>query len=166
MPIDVDTADNERPRVPIIIANAHYGDSGGPANVATYTETVRIQYAEFMQRMYSFAGVFVFATGPLRIGDILLQQSNNLTPENVAEVIRANYSVSFDNVLTSAQLHDAINGAFLAEIRISCWSRILQCGVDVKYVFDVVSAPRKPSLSQCIGHIYQIVDLPFSNCHI
>jgi hypothetical protein len=164
MPIDPDTSD--RPRVPIIIANAHYGDSGGPDNVATYTETVRIQYAEFMQRMYSSSGVFAFSSGLLGLGDILLQQSNNLTPEVVSEVIRANYSVSFDNVLTSAQLHDAINGAFLAEIRVSCWSRILQCGIDVKYVFDVVSAPRKPSLTQCIGHIYQIVDLPFSNCHI
>ena len=166
MPIIIDDNDYEEPTInPIILAEFQFGPFTDIAEM--HTTDVRIEYAEFMQMMYSNTGDFVFRPSALNAYNFLLLEYERLysTPISYTQFVREDRPLIMRNLLVSRDLHNVINGPFKACIDVVVMSSVLQFGIKLRTVFSVASAPYIPALKICNEHIYQIVETHSCNCY-
>jgi hypothetical protein len=161
MPVSIDDCEEpvEPDVIPIILAKFQFGGNGVVAE-ETHTINVDIEYAEFMQMMYSRTGDFVFRPCMHEVYDFLLTtylQTHSITSCVKTEFAREDRTRTMSDLLVSRDLHNLINGPFTAVIDITVMSSILQFGIKQRVVFTVTSAPYKHVLKICKSHVYQII---------
>jgi hypothetical protein len=165
MPVIIDCCEEEPVITPIILAEFQFGTLINEITlVETPTIDIRIEYAEFIQMMYSGAGDFVFRPPALSAYNLLwieYERSHSSAISYYANFARESRTLIIRDLLISRDLHNVINGPFKACIDVVVMSNVLQFGIKQRTVFSVASAPYIPVLKLCNEHIYQIV---LGNC--
>ena len=166
MPVIIDNCEDPVDIIPIILAEFQFGPFIDGIIAETHTTDVRIEYAEFMQTMYSNTGDFVFRPSTLNAYNFLLLEYERSHYTNIcyARFAREDRPLCMSNLLVSRDLHNVINGPFKACIDIVVMSSVLQFGIKLRTVFSVASAPYIPALKICNNHIYQIVETHSCDC--
>ena len=153
MPVLID--DCSESIVGLTIAKFQFGQTVEGVIVSNYTTNISITYAEFMQLMYSRTGELVFRPSACQTTDFLLSKYEQCVPTYA--FTHENRNLVATDLLASCDLHNLINGPFMAIIEITMISQVLQFGIHNRVVFSVTSAPYKPVLNVCNSHIYEIV---------
>jgi hypothetical protein len=142
----------------IVIASIQYGNAMGGIELQVINKIKQIEYPEFMYVNYSMLGEFLYHDCRFRLERFVLNNIT-LTPNQQSAFLLENRTGMVVSSMCAKQLHQFINGAFIAIIEIIIWSSAIQMGLKVNYMLDVTSAPMKPELIGCQNsHIYQIVD--------
>ncbi len=161
MPVIINDCDEsvESDDIPIILAQFQFGPLLDII-AETHTHNIHIEYAEFMQMMYSRTGNFVFRPSTHKAYNLLLleyERNHSITCYTKTDFAREDRPLNMSNLLVSRDLHNLINGPFTAVVDIIIMSSVLQFGIKQRIVFSVSSAPYIPALKLCNNHIYQIV---------
>ena len=142
---------------PIVIANFQFGTTIDGLVVKTFTTNITIEYAEFMQMIYSRCGDFVFRPSLRQTRDFLLLEYENHYCMPSYRFATENMQLTMSDLLASSDLHNLINGPFMAVMNVTMISEVLHFGIQNKVVFSVTSAPYNPVLNICNSHIYQVI---------
>jgi hypothetical protein len=144
---------------PIIIANFQFGSTIDGLVIETFTTNMTIDYAEFMQIMYSRCGDFVFQPSARQTRDFLLLEygKHNHPCIPTYRFASENMPLIETDLLASSDLHNLINGPFTAVVNVTMISDVLQFGIHNRVVFSVTSAPYNPVLNICNSHIYEVI---------
>ena len=146
---------------PIIIGKFQFGPTIDGVIANTHTTNINIEYAEFMQMIYSRTGEFIFRPSACQASEFLLlnyQVAHSMTSCIKTAFVLETRELSVSDLLSSRNLHCTINGPFTAIIEIVVMSQVLEFGIKQRVVFSVASAPYKPEMKLCNNaHIYQIV---------
>ena len=161
MPINIDIIDNNilEPLPQLIILTIQFGDII-TTDMIIQIKKVRIQYVEFIQSFYSYTGDssttcdFTYNPTKFRIEDDLLidyQKTNTITPVLQSSFLQEVRPLTVRN--TNISLLKQMDGSFCAIIQASIWSRVLNHGIKVNTIFEVIYTPHRLNG----GHIYQII---------
>ena len=169
MPVIINDCEELTTNQPIIIANFQFGQTVDGVIVETYATNFNIEYAEFMQMMSSRTGEFAFRPSACQASDFLLAKYQ-YTHTPISSCIKTRFAhevrpLTMTDLLASADLHNMINGPFIAIVDITIISNVLQFGIRNRATFTVASAPYNPVLNICNSHIYQIVIDPLNDCN-
>lgn len=155
MPINIDIIDNNilEPLPQLIILTIQFGDII-TTDMIIQVKKVRIQYVEFIQSFYSSTCDFTYNPTKFRIEDDLLidyQKTNTITPNLRTLFLQEVRPLTVSN--TNISLLKQMDGSFCAIIQASIWSRVLNHGIKVNTIFEVIYTPHRLNG----GHIYQII---------
>jgi hypothetical protein len=152
---------------PIVIANFQFGSTIDGLVLETSTSSMTIGYAEFMQMMYSSSGELVYRPSARQTREFLLVKYESPTRNCIPTYRFASEDMPLTstNLLSSANLHNLVNGPFKAVMNITMISNVLQFGIKNKVVINVTSAPYSRALNICNSHIYEIVVVKQNNCN-
>jgi hypothetical protein len=144
---------------PIVIANFQFGSTIDGLVLETSTTTMTISYAEFMQMIYSNCGELVYRPSARQTREFLLVQYETPTRSCIPTYRFAseNMPLVATNLLSSANLHNLVNGPFKAVMNVTMISDVLQFGILHKVIMNVTCAPYHPALNICNSHMYEIV---------
>ena len=144
---------------PIVIADFQFGTTIDGLVLETSTTNMTIEYAEFMQMMYSNCGDLVFRPSSRQTREFLLVQYESLyhTCIPTYRFASENMPLTATNLLSSANLHNLTNGPFKALMNVTMISDVLQFGILHHILIHVTSAPYHPALNICNSHIYEVV---------
>lgn len=141
-----------------VIASIRYGEVIEGIELQTENRIKQIEYPEFMYTNYSMLGEFMYHNCRFRLESFVLN-NQELTPNQQSAFLLENRTAIVLYSMTANQLHQIINGAFMAIIEITIWSSAIHMGLKVNYKLHVTSAPTKPELIGCNHpHIYRIID--------
>jgi len=158
MPINIDI-DKIVELPQLIISNIQCGDTI-TTEVFVQVKKVRIHYVEFIQSFYSSTRDFTYNPEKFRIEDDLLtdyQKINTITPDlqtRFLQEVRPLTVINTPNSGLSQPILSQLNGPFCAIVQASIWSRVLNHGIKVNTIFEVIYTPHRLNR----GHIYQIID--------
>lgn len=161
MPVIIDDCvENTISTEPTVIANFQFGSTIDGLTLETYTTNMCIEYAEFMQMMYSRTGELIFRPSPVQSRNFLLREyesrhCSNYVPTYI--VAAEPMPLTTTDLLASSDLHNLVNGPFTVIINVTIISAILHFGIKNKIVFTVASAPYHPALNICNSHIYRVI---------
>ena len=154
--------------LPIIIGIFQIGPTVDNIVSETHTTNISMEYAEFMQMVYSRTGEFIFRPSICQASEFLLlnyEKTHPITSCIKSAFVRESRIISYSGLISSSDLHNFVNGPFTAVMDIVVMSQVLQFGIKQRVVFSVASAPYKPELKVCNNaHIYQIV-IGEHHCH-
>jgi hypothetical protein len=163
MPINIDTDNILEPLPQLIILTIQFGDII-TTDMIIQIKKVRIQYVEFIQSFYSSTGDsstgdsstcdFTYNPTKFRIEDDLLidyQKTNTITHDLRTLFLQEVRPLTVSN--TNISLLKQMDGSFCAIIQASIWSRVLNHGIKVNTIFEVIYTPHRLNG----GHIYQII---------
>lgn len=147
--------------LPIIIGKFHIGPILDNVVVETHITNISMEYAEFIQMVYSRTGEFIFRPSICQASEFLLlnyEKTHSITSCIKSAFVSESRYMSWSDLIISRDLHNSINGPFTTVMDIIVMSQVLQFGIKQRVVFSVASAPYKPELTVCNNaHIYQIV---------
>lgn len=145
---------------PTVIANFQFGSTIDGLTLETYTTNMCIEYAEFMQMMYSRRGELIFRPCLVQARNFLLREYESHYCSNYIPTYMfaaEHMPLTMTDLLASSDLHNLVNGPFTVIVNVTITSAILNFGIKNKIVFTVTSAPYHPVLNICNSHIYQVI---------